>query len=364
MKVILRIFFLVILLIVAIPCAVIGAILINDASVPTYMQTFKVEEFNAQEEMDKKLQYVMMSNVVGNRSIAVSDEFVAKYLYASSNGFNSFKTQLVEGYNMGVEYVWFTFEDDILTMYGTATLNQTRTTFTAKLAFKDYEGYTEVQINTLKIGKLPIPNSLVVYGLNKYEKQGQDFDNINPWGEFDLEDLSITLEDEYINNMFTDLLKSNLISFSSIKFDNKDITLNYEFSSTPEAVAIDKALTEFNNLVNSEETRTNINISLELLKTDGKIDETTKASIDTVLEMLEAKSNPDVEFAFTEEDMQKINELTTNFSNLNSTQASEISKVFVDNMDPETLEEIKAELSKTDGSKDITQIINEFLGKK
>lgn len=367
-----KIFLLLIIVIVGAPFGAGALALQQNATVPNYLKDFDYEAFNYETELESKMQSVIMSNVIGTKSISIDEEFVSKIIYKQMEGYQNTTTTVDEvDVDLSLNNMWVTFEDGYFTLFGLMSYNSKQTSFEVKLKFIDHDGYTEMRFDSLKIGKLPLPKSLLGQGLNYVENNNYIDTSGYTYGDVDLDNLIFTIEDQYIDEQLHEALGTDLVVFESLNFDNKNITLMYDFNeSNAEAQALNTAINEIKNLVSNQDLRNQLFEGSEgqtpvLDKTDP-VEAEAAEDMEAVLDILNAKvSNPTDENAsdFTEEELTQVEDMATSYKQLPVEKQQAVVDAIVANMDEENKTQIEDYLSQQTGSEtSLDDLVTQFLG--
>jgi hypothetical protein len=179
-------------------------------------------------------------------------------------------------------------------------------------------------------------------------------------GELDLDELYLTINDDYMNDQLKALIGTDLILFQSLSLDNQIFTFSYELNpNNKEAVAIDTAMTEVNSLLTTKKQTVKDEVSF-VLDSNNPIEQQVETDLNQVLDLLSDKVTSDTS-TFTDAELSQIDALASSFSQLDETKQNAVANAIINQMDPTNKQTIE-DLLNENGSGNLTDLINQFLG--
>jgi hypothetical protein len=336
-----------ILFIIGLPFAVGGAAMIKDKEEPSYLVNFDYASYDENSVLTNKLQSMTLSNVLGVKKIYIDEETVNKIIYKDLDGFTD-QTYIVDGTEkVSIKSIWTTFHNNELSMYLIFQYRQVETSVTVQLGIVNNEDNVQVQLNSVKVGQLPIPKSLMTYGLKSLE----DFENVDlssqyELGDFNLDELYVTVGQNIIDNVISYYLDSDLIVFKNIELQNGKLILEYDFNpDNPKQQALNNTITEIKRVITDDTTKSSIENALDLTnETDVKFNDDINQVIDTIL--IPRIDHPDDYGTndFTSNEETLLLSLNTDFSALDNPTKDKVITGIVDNVDPEVLGQFEKEI--------------------
>ncbi len=312
------------------PLAIGGAALIKDATLPTYLENFDYSTLDEMDFINKKIETVALSSALGNTSISVDDETINKLInkrVMELPGLPVFSDEIE------LTGVWTYFNDNELTFYSAIKYRKIETTMTLKLEIIDIDDSVKLSFKQLKIGKLPLPKSMLTYFIKKMpEYMDVELEEDYEFGEVNYDSLSVTVENSYINGIIEKNMNTNIILFKSVELSESKFTLNYELNEANEEVkALKDAITEVNNLVKNEELVEEVS---SILDDNDEIEKVFKTEFTDTMESLKEKvENPDEIKDLTTEDEELLENLSESFLNLSEEKQNEVVASIEDTFD-------------------------------
>jgi hypothetical protein len=352
MKSIFRLFLLLIVVVIGAPVGA-GALAMQPGfEEPAYFQEFDYTSFQYDSIVDSKIQSVLVSNLLGEKTIRVDEALISKIIHKEMGGFEGDDFRFViEPINTTITLnnTWVSFDDGYFNLNGLFNIANQETSFQVKLLFEDFDGYTKISFGSVKIGKLPLPKVLFTQGLSFVESKGlTDLESQYEFGALNTDELYVTLDDEHLNEALRQQLNSDVVEFVSLVLDDQNIHLNYEFVGK-EGEAVNTMVAELNQVIKSRESFMS-NLSTNLTQKSSleasKITEVTER-VDAVLETLDQKmqvmETETVEI--TEEEKQVFKDLVDTIDTIEDPQEKDqVTTVFIntviDQMEPSSKEVI------------------------
>jgi hypothetical protein len=343
MKSIFRLFLLMIVVVIGAPVGAGVLIMQPGVEVPTYYQDFDHASYEYQSLIDSKVQTVLVSNLLGNKTVSVDEETISKIIHKEMDGFEGDEFKLTISpinTHLSLDNSWVNFDDGFFHLNGLFTVANRQTSFSIKLLIEDFDGYTKITFGTVKLGKLPLPKVLFTQGLSYVESNIADLESNYELGEISLTDLYVTVDDSYLNDVLQQELGTDVVSFISLVLDDQNVQLNYEFIGQ-EGEAVNTMIAEFNQVIANRESfksQFNKNLTEKTNLEETKLTEITER-VDAVLVTLDQKVK-DNNIEMTADEKQVFQDLVDSVNTIENPETQDqVSTVFintiVDKMEPE-----------------------------
>lgn len=313
------------------PLAIGGAALIKDASPPIYLENFDYSTLNEQDVISKKLGTVALSSALGSSRVSIDEEIINKIINKRIMELPGLTISSSE--EIVISGAWTYFNDNELTIYSAIKYRKIETTMTLKLEIIDLDDAIEISFKQLKIGKLPLPKSMLTYVIKKMPEYLEvELEEDYQFGEVNYEDLSVTVEDSYINEMIETNLKTNMLLFKSIELKDSKFIFNYALNEANEDVKIvQDTIKEVNKIVNNEELVEDVT---GILDENDEVEKAFKTDFtETMASLKEKIVNPDEVKDLTIEDEEILSSLSESFAMLPADKQTEVVASIESNID-------------------------------
>ncbi|QVK18668.1 hypothetical protein KHQ81_02850 [Mycoplasmatota bacterium] len=339
MRALRRLILLFIVVVIGLPIAVGGAALIKDATPPTYLKDVDLETYNVEDKVLAELDKFMVQFITGDQSISIDEKMVNEMIYASLDGFNNEKTQLLlsEGEIVYIEGLWTKFDNNQLTTYALMKYRGVSTTLTLSIGIDSADEDVKLSLKTFKVGQLPLPNSIFSYALNNF---ATEIEEEYTYGEVDFDALSITILKTYIQDEIDASMDSDMILFDSLSLENGKFVVNCELNveSNPEAAVLQETIDEFKAIIQDDSLVNNVDGVLDMNNPEEK------AFSDDLTEFTDMlKDKIDDPTGISEQDQELFNSLQQNFQNLTPEKQQQVAQAIEGSID----EDVKNDLTQT-----------------
>lgn len=348
MRLIKRIIILLFIILIGLPLAVVGAALIKDETPPAYLENIDEENSESIESQIKsELEKYLMQFLMGDQKIIIEERKVNELLYRTFEGFK-------EQADLSPRVLWVKFGEDELSAYTLVGYRNFTTTLTLRVNVTEENKNTKISLNTMKIGKLPIPKFLVKYVANNY------LDDVKfKYGEIDYNELSITILGKYLQDLLEKQLQDNLIIFDYISFKEKQFVVYCKLNpDNPQAMAFQKTIDELKEVIqDSGKLIDKLSGDDGILNLDDPVEKALSEDFQALQDLLK---NPT---EITSDDFEIITSIQENYTNLPEEKQEEIINIIEGSISDEIKEEFFKALQDLDVT-DIDKISDLLLGGK
>ncbi|ERJ13386.1 hypothetical protein [Haloplasma contractile] len=343
MKSVGRVISLIILLLIAAPFALGAAIITPSAEVPVEITELSVDEFDYGTQFDEMKNQYIMNAALGSKSFYINDQFFNKIVLKETNSFKDLRITVPELGNkeIGLEGMWIDFDEDHANFHAIVDMSYFKTTLVVRFKLEDRENDILLSLDEAKLGLVNIPDWLVIRLIQTAEERGYDIFENYSLGDVNKDKLSITLDDQKINSIVEEQLKSDLLIYTGATFEEDKFgvhfALNKDGVDGQKAVAIDKAITNVKTILeDSSEDSVRSKIENDPLVKGTEFETTFKTISEKIDQTIQ--NEDDITTALNEDE---INNFVNDFSELDKETQQSVIDSLMEGIDQETIKELE-----------------------
>jgi hypothetical protein len=321
---------LLVIIIIGLPLAIVGAALIKDATPPAYLEDVDVTNYKPEATILNELDKYMMQFLLGDQNLIFEEAKVNELIYAQFKGFKD---------NNGIRALWVQFEEEELTLYTILSYSNINTTVTMRVDVEQENNSTKITLDTFKVGKMPIPKFAFKTILRKF---GDEIIGDYKYGEINEDELYITIFNDVMQEQINKQVNNNFIVFDYITFSKGQFMIKCNFNpDNAQGLALQNTINELKSVIEDNDKLLN-----KLNGTDtepGILDESNPAekALGDDLVALQQKIT-DIS-SITQDDIELIESIQENYQNISPDKQQEIADMINNNFDLDT----KADFSST-----------------
>ncbi len=330
------------IVVIGVPLAIGGAALTKDATPPDF-SNFDYANFNINAVLEEKLQELVFANAAGSTKIFIDQDTINKIIYKTlkESPDSSKEIQVTDTKSIKLDALWTKFDNNKLSVYAQVNYGGVNTTLTMVISFSDIGDGQKISLDSVKIGKLPLPKMAFSYVLNNFV--GDSLKDEYAYGDINYDELSVTIVKSYIQDLIRDNLPDEFIIFDNLELQDGKFILNYQFNDADKnAIAIKDAINNLTNLVQNGNLTTAVNSTLS---DSNEVEKTVKDNFDNVMVIMQKAVNDPLTIDFTDTDAQTVTDFATSFQELPIEKQQEVAVAIESQFDQSTIDGISQTLS-------------------